>query len=107
WSAPWESPSLLCRQAAAFDTIVRPCRLDVIEFLDPSTRPRDDHPLQAIAPADTECDGQLRLRKIAGPGLDHSSLKCAAVKEANRCSDRVAVGLRACQTESNRPVPGQ
>ena len=64
------------------DAIVGCARKQILELLDSTARPRDEDAVDAIARADAEGHGQLRLRQIARPAPDHARLRC---RRRERC----------------------
>src|SRR6267143_6375860 len=73
-------------------------------FFGMAARPVNHHAIDLVARAESKCDRQLRLRKIAGTTPNHSRLRLPLIENSNGSADGVAIGLQALQVKSNAPM---
>ena len=93
----------LCIYPLCFQAVVRFCGTQIFVFFRAPAGPVNHHTVDFIAPAEAKSYWQFRLRKIAGARSDHPRLHQSFVENANRCTDRVPIRLRALQSKPNAP----
>src|SRR5437660_263341 len=72
-----------------------------------STRPLNDHPVNAVTLLEPEGKRKFGLRQIARTALDHSRLRQAVREGAHSCADSVTVRFRAHQPKTNAAIARQ
>src|SRR6266851_2210404 len=84
-----------------FQAFIGTSTTKLFKFFGTAAGPVNHHAINLVARAESKCNRQLRLGKIAGTTPNHSRLHLPLIENANGSADGVAIGLQPSQVKSN------